>query len=172
MLTSMRTCTSLTHSSLAAQMQAYRVLLTHFSQRYHAVPSFSNTHQHSSQTVAAFDGLSMNLLQLPLLPLCMPVLVRLFARHHTSHHTSEAATAQFVPKRPKVYSRAQPRTHAAGTLSVASSQQQLDHAPTSDTTVTPPAPRNASSIPTDTVGTQSAQCVGPSQPTHVFFDSD
>lgn len=55
---------------------AYRVILTHFSQRYPKVPSFDDIN--SQKTCIAFDLMSVNMADLPLLPRILPYFKLLF----------------------------------------------------------------------------------------------
>ncbi|KAI7985174.1 hypothetical protein LOK49_LG14G01941 [Camellia lanceoleosa] len=55
---------------------AYRIILTHFSQRYPKIPVFDETHMH--KTCIAFDLMSVNLADLPVLPKVLPFLKILF----------------------------------------------------------------------------------------------
>ena len=55
---------------------AYRIILTHFSQRYPKIPVFDETHMH--KTCIAFDLMSVNLADLPVLPKVLPYLKVLF----------------------------------------------------------------------------------------------
>lgn len=55
---------------------AYRIILTHFSQRYPKIPVFDETHMH--KTCIAFDLMSVNLADLPVLPRVLPYLRMLF----------------------------------------------------------------------------------------------
>ncbi|XP_050231518.1 tRNAse Z TRZ4, mitochondrial isoform X2 [Mercurialis annua] len=55
---------------------AYRIILTHFSQRYPKVPVFDDTHMHN--TCIAFDMMSVNMADLPVVPKVLPYLKLLF----------------------------------------------------------------------------------------------
>lgn len=55
---------------------AYRIILTHFSQRYPKIPVFDESHMH--KTCIAFDLMSVNLADLPVLPKVIPYLKLLF----------------------------------------------------------------------------------------------
>lgn len=55
---------------------AYRIILTHFSQRYPKIPVFDETHMH--KTCIAFDMMSVNVADLPVLPKVLPYLKLLF----------------------------------------------------------------------------------------------
>ncbi|KAK4267424.1 hypothetical protein QN277_024207 [Acacia crassicarpa] len=55
---------------------AYRIVLTHFSQRYPKIPVFDETHMH--KTCIAFDMMSINIADLPVLPRVVPYLKLLF----------------------------------------------------------------------------------------------
>ncbi|XWS20248.1 hypothetical protein CRYUN_Cryun31cG0084000 [Craigia yunnanensis] len=55
---------------------AYRIILTHFSQRYPKIPVFDETQMHT--TCIAFDMMSINIADLPVLPKVLPYLKLLF----------------------------------------------------------------------------------------------
>lgn len=55
---------------------AYRIILTHFSQRYPKIPVFDETHMH--KTCIAFDMMSVNLADVHVLPRVLPYLKLLF----------------------------------------------------------------------------------------------
>ncbi|OVA20274.1 tRNase Z endonuclease [Macleaya cordata] len=55
---------------------AYRIILTHFSQRYPKIPVFDETHMH--KTCIGFDMMSVNMADLPVLPKVLPYLKLLF----------------------------------------------------------------------------------------------
>ena len=55
---------------------AYRIILTHFSQRYPKIPVFDESHMH--KTCIAFDMMSVNIADLPVLPKVLPYLKVLF----------------------------------------------------------------------------------------------
>ncbi|KAL7222149.1 hypothetical protein ACSBR1_023958 [Camellia fascicularis] len=55
---------------------AYRIILTHFSQRYPKIPVFDETHMH--KTCIAFDLMSVNLADLHVLPKVLPYFKILF----------------------------------------------------------------------------------------------
>ncbi|XP_054784169.1 tRNase Z TRZ3, mitochondrial-like isoform X2 [Prosopis cineraria] len=55
---------------------AYRIVLTHFSQRYPKIPVFDEAHMH--KTCIAFDMMSINIADLPVLPRVLPYLKLLF----------------------------------------------------------------------------------------------
>ncbi|XP_027125007.2 tRNase Z TRZ3, mitochondrial [Coffea arabica] len=61
---------------VGASAGAYRVILTHFSQRYPKIPVFDESHLHN--TCIAFDMMSVNLADLPLLPRILPYIKLLF----------------------------------------------------------------------------------------------
>lgn len=54
----------------------YRIILTHFSQRYPKIPVFDDSHMHN--TCIGFDLMSINMADLPLLPEVLPHLKLLF----------------------------------------------------------------------------------------------
>lgn len=54
----------------------YRIILTHFSQRYPKIPVFDEEHMH--KTSIAFDMMSINVADLPVLPKVLPYLKLLF----------------------------------------------------------------------------------------------
>ena len=55
----------------------YRIILTHFSQRYPKIPVFDDE-AHGHNTCIAFDLMSVNLADLPLLPKVVPFVKLLF----------------------------------------------------------------------------------------------
>ncbi|KAL5729098.1 ribonuclease Z [Ranunculus cassubicifolius] len=55
---------------------AYRIILTHFSQRYPKIPVFDETHMHN--TCIGFDLMSVNIADLPVLPQVLPHFKLLF----------------------------------------------------------------------------------------------
>lgn len=55
---------------------AYRIILTHFSQRYPKIPVFDETYMH--KTCIAFDMMSVNFADLHVLPRVLPYLKLLF----------------------------------------------------------------------------------------------
>ncbi|KAI4355610.1 hypothetical protein L6164_004367 [Bauhinia variegata] len=55
---------------------AYRIILTHFSQRYPKIPVFDEKHMHN--TCIAFDMMSINIADLPVLPRVVPYLKLVF----------------------------------------------------------------------------------------------
>ncbi|KAJ7558868.1 hypothetical protein O6H91_04G059400 [Diphasiastrum complanatum] len=55
---------------------AYRTILTHFSQRYPKIPVFDNSY--NDRTCVAFDMMSVNIADLPILPKLVPALKLLF----------------------------------------------------------------------------------------------
>ncbi|KAF7843377.1 tRNase Z TRZ3, mitochondrial-like [Senna tora] len=61
--------------------KAYRTILTHFSQRYPKIPVLDETHMHN--TCVAFDLMSINIADLPLLPKVLPYLKLLFRNEMT-----------------------------------------------------------------------------------------
>ena len=54
----------------------YRIILTHFSQRYPKIPVFEDAHMHN--TCVGFDMMSINMADLPVLPKVLPYLKLLF----------------------------------------------------------------------------------------------
>lgn len=60
-------------------MRAYRLLLTHFSQRYHKLPELEEDHPARPRVIVAFDLMRFNLRGLPWLPFLVPPLQALFA---------------------------------------------------------------------------------------------
>ena len=69
---------SLTRDAIETGVSAgvYRTILTHFSQRYPKIPVFDDSY--TSRTCIAFDMMSVNLADLPLLPSLLPALKLLF----------------------------------------------------------------------------------------------
>jgi ribonuclease Z len=56
-------------------MDAYRVLLTHFSQRYPKLPVLTGAS--AERVVVAFDLMQIDMADLPHLPAALPVLVQM-----------------------------------------------------------------------------------------------
>lgn len=69
----------------------YRIILTHFSQRYPKIPVFDETHMH--KTCIAFDLMSVNLADLPVLPKVLPYLRILFRNEMIVDESDDVATA-------------------------------------------------------------------------------
>ncbi|MCO5574136.1 hypothetical protein L7F22_027916 [Adiantum nelumboides] len=69
---------SITKEAIEVGMSAgvYRTILTHFSQRYPKIPVFDESY--TNKTCIAFDMMSVNLVDLPLLPRLLPALKMLF----------------------------------------------------------------------------------------------
>ncbi|KAK4778034.1 hypothetical protein SAY87_018221 [Trapa incisa] len=61
---------------VGAAAGVYRIILTHFSQRYPKIPVFGESHMH--KTCIAFDLMSINIADLPVLPRVLPYLKLLF----------------------------------------------------------------------------------------------
>ncbi|ONK80061.1 uncharacterized protein A4U43_C01F13400 [Asparagus officinalis] len=61
---------------VGSSARAYRIVLTHFSQRYPKVPVFDEAHM--DRTCIAFDLMSINAADLPVLPKVLPYLKVLF----------------------------------------------------------------------------------------------
>ncbi|XP_030526385.1 tRNAse Z TRZ4, mitochondrial isoform X2 [Rhodamnia argentea] len=61
---------------VGASAGVYRIILTHFSQRYPKIPVFDEAHMH--KTCIAFDLMSINIADLPVLPRVLPYLKMLF----------------------------------------------------------------------------------------------
>lgn len=61
---------------VGASAGVYRIILTHFSQRYPKIPVFDATHM--DKTCIAFDMMSINVADLPILPKVVPHLTLLF----------------------------------------------------------------------------------------------
>ncbi|XP_042499299.1 tRNase Z TRZ3, mitochondrial-like isoform X2 [Macadamia integrifolia] len=73
---------------VGASAGAYRIILTHFSQRYPKIPVFDETHMH--KTCIAFDMMSINIADLPLLPEVLPYLKLLFKNEMMLDESDEA----------------------------------------------------------------------------------
>ncbi|MCL7021841.1 hypothetical protein MKW94_020135 [Papaver nudicaule] len=67
---------STTEEAIGVGKGAYRIILTHFSQRYPKIPVFDETHMH--KTCIGFDLMSVNIADLPVLPKVLPHLKLLF----------------------------------------------------------------------------------------------
>lgn len=81
------------HSTTNEAIQAgeaagvYRIILTHFSQRYPKIPVFNETHMHN--TCIGFDMMSINIADLPLLPEVLPYLKLLFKEEMLAEEDDE-----------------------------------------------------------------------------------
>lgn len=74
---------------VGTEAAAYRIILTHFSQRYPKIPVFDDAHMHN--TCIAFDLMSVNLADLPLLPRILPHLKILFRNEMAIDGSDEVA---------------------------------------------------------------------------------
>ncbi|XP_024533168.1 tRNAse Z TRZ4, mitochondrial isoform X2 [Selaginella moellendorffii] len=85
---------SSTHEAIqaGALARAYRTILTHFSQRYSKVPVFDDSY--NDRTCVAFDLMSIDLVDLPLLPSLIPVLKLLFKDDQAEEQAVPEAVAQ------------------------------------------------------------------------------
>lgn len=72
----------------------YRIILTHFSQRYPKIPVFDETHMH--KTCIAFDLMSINIADLPVLPKVLPYLKLLFKNEMIVDESDEMLEAVSV----------------------------------------------------------------------------
>lgn len=72
----------------------YRIILTHFSQRYPKIPVFDETHMH--KTCIAFDLMSINIADLPVLPKVLPYLKLLFKNEMIVDESDEMLEAASV----------------------------------------------------------------------------
>ncbi|CAL0324114.1 unnamed protein product [Lupinus luteus] len=70
---------------------AYRIILTHFSQRYPKIPVFDESHMH--KTCVAFDMMSINIADLPILPKVLPYLKLLFRNEMIVNESDDVADA-------------------------------------------------------------------------------
>lgn len=73
---------------------AYRIILTHFSQRYPKIPVFDETHMH--KTCIAFDMMSVNLADIHVLPRVLPYLKLLFKDEFLIDESEDANLASAV----------------------------------------------------------------------------
>ncbi|PIA44311.1 hypothetical protein AQUCO_01700130v1 [Aquilegia coerulea] len=67
---------STTKQAIKVGDKAYRIILSHFSQRYPKIPVFDETHMH--KTCIGFDLMSINIADLHVLPKILPYLKLLF----------------------------------------------------------------------------------------------
>ncbi|KAI5055052.1 hypothetical protein GOP47_0030197 [Adiantum capillus-veneris] len=83
---------SITHEAMKVGVDAevYRIFLTHFSQRYPTIPYYDN--QFKDRACLAFDMMSVNLADLPIVPELLPALQMLF-RNHSDAEEEEAEDA-------------------------------------------------------------------------------
>lgn len=72
---------------------AYRVILTHFSQRYPKIPVFNEADM--QKTCIAFDLMTVNLADLPVLPKFLPYLKVLFKKEMVAEDESEEVDDSF-----------------------------------------------------------------------------
>ncbi|CAK7325117.1 unnamed protein product [Dovyalis caffra] len=70
---------------------AYRIILTHFSQRYPKIPSLDEIS--IQKTCIAFDLMSINVADLPMLPNVLPYLKLLFKKEMTTDTSDDAINA-------------------------------------------------------------------------------
>ncbi|XP_033515467.1 tRNAse Z TRZ4, mitochondrial isoform X2 [Nicotiana tomentosiformis] len=70
---------------------AYRVILTHFSQRYPKIPVFDESYM--NKACVAFDLMSVNLADLPMLPRVLPYLKLLFRDEIVVHESDDVNSA-------------------------------------------------------------------------------
>ncbi|KAF9690116.1 hypothetical protein SADUNF_Sadunf01G0162400 [Salix dunnii] len=73
---------------------AYRIILTHFSQRYPKIPVFDETHMH--KTCIAFDMMSVNIADLPVLPRVLPYLKMLFRNEMVVDESDDVVDAAAI----------------------------------------------------------------------------
>lgn len=69
----------------------FRIILTHFSQRYPKIPVFDDTHMH--KTCIGFDMMSINIADLPVLPKVLPYLKLLFRNEMIIDESDEVVDA-------------------------------------------------------------------------------
>ncbi|VVA18685.1 PREDICTED: zinc phosphodiesterase [Prunus dulcis] len=69
----------------------FRIILTHFSQRYPKIPVFDETHMH--KTCIGFDMMSINIADLPVLPKVLPYLKLLFRNEMIIDESDEVVDA-------------------------------------------------------------------------------
>lgn len=67
---------------MGQQMRSKFTLLTHFSQRYAAIPHLSQSEDDLRNVGIAYDNMQVSLSQLPLLPLMYPTLKLMFNKHY------------------------------------------------------------------------------------------
>ncbi|MFS8000146.1 putative ribonuclease Z [Helianthus anomalus] len=70
---------------------AYRIILTHFSQRYPKIPVFDDE-SHMHKTCIAFDMMSVNFADLHVLPRVLPYLKLLFKNETNVDECEDAVT--------------------------------------------------------------------------------
>lgn len=69
----------------------FRIILTHFSQRYPKIPVFDETHMH--KTCIGFDMMSINIADFPELPKILPYLKLLFRNEMIIDESDEVVDA-------------------------------------------------------------------------------
>ena len=70
---------------------AYRIILTHFSQRYPKIPVFDE--KHMKNTCIGFDMMSINLADLPQIPKVLPYIKLLFKNEMALDDSEEPVVA-------------------------------------------------------------------------------
>lgn len=73
---------------------AYRIILTHFSQRYPKIPVFDDAHMH--KTCIAFDLMTVNIADLPVLPRVLPYLKLLFRNEMSVDELDDVISASLA----------------------------------------------------------------------------
>lgn len=71
---------------------AYRIILTHFSQRYPKIPVVEERHMH--KTCIAFDLMSVNVADLLVLPKVLPYLKLLFRNEMIADESDDVVTVE------------------------------------------------------------------------------
>ncbi|MQL95375.1 hypothetical protein Taro_028042, partial [Colocasia esculenta] len=75
---------------------AYRIILTHFSQRYPKIPVFDE--KHMQKACIAFDLMSVNIADLPVLPRVLPFIKLLFRNEMVLDESEDMQTAAMYEK--------------------------------------------------------------------------
>lgn len=79
--------TTLEAINVGMKADVYRIILTHFSQRYPKIPVFDKAHM--SRTCIGFDLMSINAADLPMLPEVVPHLKLLFKNEMALNDSDE-----------------------------------------------------------------------------------
>ncbi len=78
-------------------MNAYRIILTHFSQRYPKIPFFDSTYE--DRMGIASDFLSIKLKDLHMLPMMLPALRSIYKELEELEKAREEAKEEFQEKK-------------------------------------------------------------------------
>lgn len=90
---------------MGEQMRSKFTLLTHFSQRYAAIPHLPENENNSKlhNVGVAYDNMLVSLSQLPLLPLMYPTLKLMFNKHYIELEERAAKRQRLMDQSEKEY---------------------------------------------------------------------